>query len=91
MPVLRTATGKEYICDFMGVANGMALYVQIKADLQEVLDTFTNQNETETLQWIGSSGDVVEEESGFTTFGGFMIVGGQCPVRVRMLKNLEVI
>ena len=49
MPVLKTATGKEYICDFMGVANGMALYVQIKADLREVLDTFTNQNETETL------------------------------------------
>lgn len=90
MPVLRTATGKEYICNFMGVADGMVLYVQLVIDLQEALNVFTDPEETKSLSWIGSNGEAVEVEEDFTQFGGFFITGDQCPVRVRMLKKIEV-
>lgn len=90
MPILRTATGKEYICDFMGIAIGMVLYVQLIIDLEEALTVFRNPEETSVLSWIGTNGEPVEIEEGFTEFGGFTIVGGQCPVRVRMLKKIEV-
>ena len=90
MPVLRTATGKEYICNFMGVADGMVLYVQLLIDLQEALNVFTNPEETASLSWIGMDNEPVEVEEGFTQFGGFFITADQCPVRVRMLKKLEV-
>ena len=91
MPILRTASGKEYVCDFMGVANGVVLYVQLMIDYYELLNVFTLPEETNTLSWIGSSGDVIETEIGFTEFGGFTVVGGQCPIRLRMLKKIEVI
>lgn len=90
MPVLRTATGKEYICSFMGVADGLVLYMQLAISLQEALDVFTNPEETAVLSWIGMNDEPVEVEEGFTEFGGFFITGDQCPVRVRMLKKIEV-
>lgn len=90
MPILRTATGKEYPCDFMGVANGFALYVNIKIDsYMELLEVFQDPSETEVLTWVGTSGEAVRIETGFTVFTGFDIIGGQCPVRIRMEKNLD--
>lgn len=89
MPVLRTATGREYVCDFMGVASGMALYIKIKIDsYEEVLRVFQDPNETEILSWISEDGTAVREETGFTVFTGFDIMGGQCPVRIRMEKPI---
>ena len=91
MPVLRTATGKEYICDFMGVANGgFVLYVQVAIDLYEALDIFQNAEETSTLSWIGTNGEAGRIEEGFTEFGGLSIERDPCPVRIRMLKKIEV-
>lgn len=90
MPVLRTATGKEYICNFMGVADGLALFVCLIINLSEILDVFTNPEETKILTWVGTNGEAVEVEENFTEFGGFYITGDQCPVRIRMLKKIEV-
>ena len=87
MTVLRTATGKEYPCDFMGIAPGLATcFVTLEIDLPEVLSVFQNPEETSELSWIGDEGNVVRTETGYTKFGGFTILDGDCPVRVRMQK-----
>ena len=90
MPLLKTATGKEYVCNFMGVANGLVLYIQIAIDLQEAITIFTNPDETNTLSWYDLQGLLIETEHGFTEFGGIFIEGGQCPIQIRLLKKLEV-
>ena len=87
MSVLRTATDKEYNCNFMGVSDGMVLYAQLDISLQDALNIFTDAEETNVLFWIGLNDEVIQEEEGFTEFGGFAVVGGSCPVRVRMLKR----
>lgn len=84
MPILRTATGKEYPCDFMGVAGEAALYVKVAIDLNEILEVFQNPEETIVLQWIGIDNNVVREEHGFTRFTGFSLMKGDCPVRIRL-------
>ena len=89
MPVLRTATGKEFYCNFMGVASSMVLYVKILLDLAEVLEIFQDPNETRILQWFSESGELVREERGFTIFKGFELDDGACPVRVRMDRDIE--
>lgn len=91
MTVIRTATGKEYPCDILGVANGYALYAQVRMDMQEVLNIFQDENETKELSWINDQGDPVRTEYGFTVFGGFQIVEGNYPIRVRMTKKLAEI
>lgn len=87
IPYLKTATGKEYPCDFMGVAQGLVLYIKLKIDLYEALDVFQNPEETETLIWYGANGKVVREEAGFTNFGGFTLMSGYCPVRIRLERK----
>ena len=81
---LKTATGKKYPCDFMGVAQGLVLYVKLKIDLYEVLDVFQNPEETQVLRWYGTNDNMVREETGFTGFGGFTLMDGYCPVRIRL-------
>lgn len=88
MSFLRTATGKEYPCDFMGLANEFVLYVQVDMALEEVLTVFQNPEETNILYWIGDNGEVVREEHGFIVFTGFNIVSGDYPIRIRMTKKL---
>lgn len=93
MTVCKTATGKSYPCDFMGVASDFgALYFKLQIDLFEVLNVFQDPEETSVLQWIdedaaADADPVIRTETGFTTFGGFVITSGDCPVRVRMLKG----
>ena len=93
MTVCKTATGKSYPCDFMGVASDFgALYCKLQIDLFEVLNVFQNPEETSVLQWIDEDAledtdPVIRRETGFTVFGGFTIMHGDCPVRVRMLKG----
>ena len=92
MTVCKTATGKSYPCDFMGVASDFgALYLKLEIDLYECLQVFQNPEDTAVLQWIDPDTEegeqVVREERGFTTFGGFTIMQDSCPVRVRMLKG----
>ena len=91
MSILRTATGREYPCDFMGTANGgFVLYVRIKIDTyEEVLLVFQNPEETNTMSWIGEDGEIGRVETGFTVFTGFDNMGGPCPVRIRMEKPVE--
>lgn len=88
MNYLRTATGKEYACDFMGVAIGYdVLYVKLEIDLNEALTIFQNPEETEVLTWIDDrDGSTIRSETGYTDFGGFIIMRGKCPVRIRMQK-----
>lgn len=86
---LKTATGKEYPCDFMGVAQGLVLYVKLKIDLYEVLDVFQNPEETQVLRWYGTNDNMVREETGFTGFGGFTLMEGYCPVRIRLDRKGE--
>lgn len=89
LSMLRTATGKTYPCNFMGVATGYtALYVKVEIDLNELLAVFQDPNETEVLEWIGDSGCVVRTETGYTVFTGFDIMKGECPIRIRMEKGL---
>lgn len=89
IPYLKTATGKEYPCDFMGVAQGLVLYIKLKIDLYEALDVFQNPEETKVLTWYGANGDAVREETGFTSFGGFTMMSPPCPVRIRLMKNIS--
>lgn len=87
MTLCRTAMGKEYPCDFMGVAPGLAtMFVTLEIDLVEALTVFQNPEETNTLEWLGDDGSVVREETGYTKFGGFTILDGDCPVRIRLQK-----
>ena len=88
MAFLRTATGKEYPCDFMGLANEFILYVQVDMELGDVLTVFQNPEETRILYWIGDSGEPVRTESGFIVFTGFNLVSGDYPVRIRMTKKI---
>lgn len=90
MSVLKTLTGKEYNCNFVGVSDNSVLYMQLEISFQEALNVFTDSNETAVLSWIGLNDNVIRKEEGFTEFGGFTITDGQCPVRVRMLKKIEV-
>ena len=86
-PILKTATGKEYPCDFMGTATKYVLYIVIDIDLNDILSIFQNPEETETLQWIGNGGELVREETGFTKFTGFTLMdNGGCHVRIRLEK-----
>lgn len=87
MTLLRTATGKLYCCDFMGVANNAILYVTVDMDAEEVLQIFRNPEETSRLEWLNDSEEVVRSESGFTEFEGLTIMGGRCPIRVRMARK----
>lgn len=89
MSLLKTATGKEYPCDFMGTANRIVLYMKCDISFQEALDVFQNPEETNVLQWIGKDNEVVREETGFTKFTGFDLMDGDCPVRIRMEKPVE--
>ena len=87
MKVLKTATGKEYPCDFMGIASGYeVLYVKVNMDLDEIMPIFQNPEETETLIWCDEDGTKIRSESGFTVFGGFTIMRGACPIQVRMMR-----
>lgn len=88
MAFLRTATGKEYPCDFMGLANEFILYVQVDMELGDVLTVFQNPEETRILYWVGDLGDIVRTEKGFIVFTGFNIVSGEYPVRIRMTKKI---
>ena len=89
MTSCKTATGKSYPCDFMGVASDYgALYLKLQIDLYEVLQVFQDPEETATLIWFNEdTGEAVRTETGFTTFGGFTIMKDAYPVRVRMLKG----
>ena len=88
MTVLRTATGKEYPCDFMGVATGYAvLFLKVDMDVTEAVQLFMNPEETETLVWCNKdTGEDVRTETGYTVFGGITIMQPPCPVRIRMTK-----
>jgi hypothetical protein len=85
MTILRTATGKEYRCDFMGVAEILVtLFVRVQIDLVEALTVFQNPEETVKLEWIGNNGEVIRTEEGFTKFVGLSVVKGDCPVRIQL-------
>lgn len=89
MTVLRTATGKTYQCDFMGVATGYdALHIMLEIDLYEAVSVFQNPEETNTLVWYDDeTGEDVRVEIGYTVFGGIFIMKGPCPVRIRLTKE----
>lgn len=90
MTVLKTATGKTYPCDFMGIATGYdVLYLKIEADPTEAVQVFLNPEETQTLVWFNEdNGENVRTETGYTAFGGLTILPGKCPVRIRMTRPL---
>lgn len=85
MATIRTAKGKEYPCDFMGVGSRHVLFIVIDIDLLELLSVFQDAEETRLLQWVGDSGSVGREEEGYTKFVGFTLLDGDgCKIRVRM-------
>ena len=87
MELLRTATGKEYPCSFMGVGSRIVLFIVIDIDLNELLNVFQNSTETSVLQWIGDDGTIEREEIGYTKFIGFSLLdSSECHVRIRLEK-----
>ena len=90
MTVVKTATGKTFECDFMGVATGYdVLYLKIEADPTEAVQVFLNPEETHMLSWFNEdTGEDVRTETGYTAFGGLTIMPGKCPVRIRMTRPL---
>jgi len=91
MTVLRTATGKEYYCNFMGTASSVILYVRILIELNEMLEVFQNPEETRILQLVNEKDEVLREERLFTKLTEFTLVGGQCPVRIRLERDIDAI
>lgn len=88
MAFLRTATGKEYPSDFMGLANEFVLYLQVDMELTEVLRIFQDPEETRTLYLINDLGETLRTETGFIVFTGFNLIRGEYPVRIRMTKKM---
>lgn len=88
MTVIRTATGKEFECDFMGVATGYdVLYLKLNAEPVEAMTVFMNPEETEMLAWHNTdTGEDVRIVSGYTLFGGLTIMEPPCPVRIRLTR-----
>lgn len=91
MTTLRTATGKEFYCDFMGTANELVLYVKVDGDLHEILNTFQNPEETRILQHLTENGEVTREETMFTKFVEIHLMSDGCPIRIRMEKDLDTL
>lgn len=93
MTFVRTATGKQFPCDFMGIASGYdVLYLKLDMEIPEAVSIFMNPEETETLAWYDdASGEDVRTVSGYTEFGGVTIMQPPCPVRIRMTRPQTVI
>lgn len=91
MTTLKTATGKEYYCDFMGTASSIVLYVRIQIDLNELIEVFQNPEETRILQLVNEKDEVLREERLFIKLTEFTIVSGPCPVRIRLERDIDAI
>lgn len=93
MPILKTATGKEYYCDFFAIAVGYeSLWLKVQIDPVEALTVFQNPEETMILEWYGENGDLLKRELAYTRLTGISFVNGKCPVRInlkRVYKTLE--
>ena len=91
MQILRTASGNEYYCDFMGKASPLVLYIKVEMSFDEASRLFQNPEETKHFQWYDEDGTLLGDEWYFTKFTQITIMEGPCPMRIRLERDMDAL